>query len=72
MLKTDDDTVLLVFERIHGEMSGACYAETITNEDGDTVAVACMKNGHECWRATLAELAFDFMALRHFGDDHAE
>lgn len=59
MLNCTEDDLLRLFEHIHGPMTGATYAEVVLDEEGDPEGVACMKHGHECWRATLSELAVD-------------
>jgi len=65
MLKADNDTILLVFRAVHGDMTGNCHAEVVHDpETGDVEGVACMKHGYESWRATLAELVFDLLAAQ--------
>lgn len=74
MLKYSEETVLQAFEAVHGKMTGSCYAEIIHDEDdiSEIVGVACMKDGNECWRATLAELSFDLLMLWSAQNDKPE
>ena len=62
MIKASEDTVMAMFEKVHGSPGGNCYAEVVHSEECDVVGVALMKDGEECWRATLSELAFDLLA----------
>jgi hypothetical protein len=54
MINASEDQVMAAFEKIHGKIGGNCHAEIVYSEDLDIVGVACMKNGTEAWRATLA------------------
>lgn len=63
MLNANEDNLILLFTRIHGEMTGSCYAEVVRDEEGEAAGVACMKGGQEAWRASLSELAADYAIL---------
>lgn len=63
MINADEGTILKMFHAVHGDL-GRCQAGIIYNGDGDIIAVGCMKNGHEAWRATLSELCFDIVAMQ--------
>lgn len=63
MLKATEEDVLQIFKAVHGDL-GRCEAVIIHDDKYNVIAVACFKDGLECWRATMAELAFDYMLLR--------
>lgn len=62
MMKSSEEAVLKAFERVHGQMTGSCYAELMYDHNYDIIGVACMKNGEVAWMTSLAELNFDLMA----------
>ena len=61
MIISSEDQVLAAFEKVHGKIAGKCHAEVVYDDNWDIVAVACMKNGAEAWRATIAEITFDLI-----------
>lgn len=64
MLKADEQQVLDVFTLIHGHMSTSCYTKFVYDDDDlNLIAIACMKDGNECWRSTLKELALDLAII---------
>lgn len=74
MLNASEDQVMAAFEKVHGKIAGNCHAEVVYSDDGnlDIVGVACMKNGAECWRATLEEITFDLVIGSSFSLDTAK
>lgn len=67
MMRATEGAVLRAFTAIHGELSGNCSAEIIYGDEGDVAGVACVKDGNEAWRASLAEMAFD-LAVTNSGE----
>lgn len=63
MITSEIDQVLELFHEIHNPMSRTCRSEPIFDEDGDLIAVACVKNGEEVWRQSLAEILIDTIIL---------
>lgn len=64
MINADESQVLAMFTKVHGALSPSCNAEVIYDDEFDIVGVACLKNGYEAWRATLAEITFDLAVMR--------
>jgi hypothetical protein len=61
---TDKEKMLWMFERVHGEITGACYVEVHEGEDDpEVLTLHLMKHGKSCWTKTKAELVFDFITL---------
>jgi len=60
----DEEKMKWMFEKVQGEMTGACYAEVTYNEDEEPDGVACMKHGNVCWSKNKTELVFDYLT-RH-------
>jgi len=53
-----------MFKEVHGEMTGACYAEITYDDEGEPNGVVCMKHGDLCWSKNKTELMFDYLT-RH-------
>lgn len=62
MLNATETDVLRVFAAVHGQLHSGT-AVIVYNDSGEIEAVACVKDGQERWRATLGELAFDYVLL---------
>ena len=58
---TEEEKLLWMFEQVHGEMTGACYAEVNYSYVDGPVSVSCMKDGQVCWTTNKADLVFDFL-----------
>jgi len=56
-----EEKLLALFKLVHGEMSRSCYTKIIHDDNEDPIAVALMKGGQECWRATKTDLMFDYI-----------
>lgn len=58
---SDEEKLMALFTKIHGEITGSCYTEIIYDEDHKVFAVDVMKDGNLCWRATKVDLLFDII-----------
>lgn len=56
-----DDKLLWMFTEVHGQITGRCYVELVSDEGGNPIAVDVMKDGHVCWSATKVDLMFDYI-----------
>jgi len=59
--RNDEDKLLHLFKLSHGEMTGACRAEVIRDDEGNNTIVACVKHCSIRWTATREELVFDYI-----------
>lgn len=66
MLVASEAEILEVFRAVHGNLGKNCRAEVMHDEDNldAIIGVACMKDGRECWHATLTELMLDLLIRR--------
>lgn len=69
MLVASENQVLSAFEKIHGEMSGGCHAAVVYDDRHEIVGVACMKDGIEAWRSSIAEITFDLLIINMHGKE---
>lgn len=58
-----EDKLLKLFFEVHGMVSRSCSKKVIYDEisDIEPIAIAVMKDGQECWRATREELVFEYV-----------
>lgn len=58
---TSNEKLLAMFEKAYGLISGKCYLEILTNDDGEAVAVAVMKDDNICWSKSKVDIVFDYL-----------
>lgn len=58
-----EDKLLKLFFEVHGVVTGSCSKKVIYDRGGRymPIAIAVMKDGQECWRATREELVFEYV-----------
>lgn len=56
-----DPSLLAMFTYVHGELSGSCRLEEIT-EDFDVVGLRVMKDGNECWSKSKLDILYEYIA----------
>lgn len=61
---TSEESLMAMFTKVHGEITGACYTEIVYSDEDGPEAVNVMKNGNICWTATKADLVFDYLAMQ--------
>ena len=69
---TDEEKLLWLFEKVHGEMTGACYTEVGFDEEDNPVVIRCMKHSNICWEVTKVDLIFDYLTRHLDGDNNEE
>lgn len=53
--------LLMVFEEVHGKMTGSCHAMVLYDDQDDCsrpTGVGCIKDGQCAWSNTIEELTF--------------
>lgn len=50
-----------LFFEAHGSITGSCSKKMIYDDNYNPIAIAVMKDGGECWRATREELVFEYV-----------
>lgn len=61
---SEDEKILWMFNKVHGEITGACYLEVeYDDEELNPIGVHLMKHGNICWTASKLDLVFDFLLL---------
>lgn len=58
---SDLDKLILMFNEVHGPITGSCYTEITYNEDGNPDGINIMKDGNLCWRVSKEDLLFDYI-----------
>ena len=59
--KNDEERIMILFEAVHGVISGSCYTELSYDDMGDLVGVDVMKDGNFCWHSSKTDLLFDYI-----------
>ena len=57
----DEDKLLWMFTEVHGDITGACYTEVETDDDGTALGINVMKHGNLCWSASKTDLVFGYL-----------
>lgn len=57
---SNQDKLLLMYERIHGKPTGSCYLE-VTEEYDEPMMLHMMKGGVICWSMTKTDVLFDYI-----------
>ena len=57
----DEEKLLLLFGKVHGPITGSCYAEIVYNEDHNPSGVNVMKEGNLCWNTSIVDLLFEYI-----------
>lgn len=60
---TDEEKILKMFVRVHGEPTGACSTQVTYDEDHNVDGVSLMKHGYEAWHAHRDLLVFQCMEI---------
>ena len=60
-MTVSDDDLMLLFEYVHGRISGACYTKVFTDDEDSPAEVAVIKDGNICWSVTKLDLVFEYI-----------
>jgi|AntRauTorcE11897_2_1112592.scaffolds.fasta_scaffold111676_2 hypothetical protein len=59
---TPEEKLLHLFTLEHGEVTGSCSTEVVYDDDTyEPIAVALIKDGMECWRASRESLLYAYV-----------
>ena len=58
----DEEVLLHLFKLSYGEMTGGFSAKAFEDNDGNFIAVDCIKDGDACWTVSREELMLDHIA----------
>lgn len=62
---TDEEKMLWMFKKVHGEDTGSCQAEIFIDEDypHDLLGVNLMKDECICWTKLKVDIVFDYLTM---------
>lgn len=68
MIGCDENQVLKLFHKVHGEIDSSYDVNVECDSFSETVWVVVSKEEGECWRTSVVELMFDFMSQQGMFD----